>query len=601
MTTPSPEFLTLQRVVAGRYSLVRELGRGGMGIVFLARDVTLERLVAIKLLPPALAVRAALRDRFVREARTAAGLSHPHIVPVHSVEQHEELVFFVMAYVEGETLAERIQRSGPLGSAEAMRVVQEVAWALAHAHAHGVVHRDVKAENILLERGTDRSLVVDFGISAIERDGVMATRETTGTPRYMSPEQARGEPTDPRSDLYSLGVMAWFAVTGRFPFDGAPNALMVAHAEAPLPALRSVLPRGSRLPARFAATIEQALAKAPTDRFASADAMAAEIDVARLGTVAAPPAVRNFVRNAESAGGEIGTALTAAFASNVVLWTVFPDDPFAGPVFYTASALAAGLAAIRLGQVVIQARQLLMDGFRFAQVRQAILREAASQAELAPKKRRRIRAATWLLAGWAVIKTSAMIVVSQLSGPMWMNILGAAGMVIVPTFSLRMLWDDLLAGHGLWLRALAGRLGRAVFRMAGWLVRRREQVRLVSDEHPTMTFVALDARDRFDALPPEVRRRVAGVPALLERLRASAEQLREREDPVSRERFATIATALEGVRLDLLRLGTGASDLAAITADLELAEAVGAQVDDALRAELRTPQSLRTPTPNPTN
>lgn len=144
---PSPEFLSLQRAVMGRYSLDRELGRGGMGVVFLARDVALDRLVAVKLLPAETAVDPDVRGRFVGEARTAAALSHPHIVPIHAVEETDAAVFFVMSYVDGETLGARVRRTGPLSAAETMRIVQEVAWALAHAHARGVVHRDVKPDN----------------------------------------------------------------------------------------------------------------------------------------------------------------------------------------------------------------------------------------------------------------------------------------------------------------------------------------------------------------------------------------------------------------------------------------------------------------------
>jgi serine/threonine-protein kinase len=153
----SPEFLALQEAVIGRYSLDRERGRGGMGVVFLARDVALDRPVAIKLLLLERAASRAARERFVREARAAARLSHPHIVPLHAVEEHEALVWFVMTYVDGETLRARVRRSGPLPTAELMRVVQEVAWGLPHAHAHGVVHRDVKPDNILLERDRRRS------------------------------------------------------------------------------------------------------------------------------------------------------------------------------------------------------------------------------------------------------------------------------------------------------------------------------------------------------------------------------------------------------------------------------------------------------------
>src|SRR4051794_33211616 len=146
MSAPAADdtFIAFQRAVAGRYSLERELGRGGMGIVYLAREVSLDRQVAIKLLPPQLAARAELRDRFVREARTAAALSHPNIVAIFRVDEHDDFVYFVMAYVDGETLAQRVKTAGGLPSADVTRVVREVAWALAYAHARGIVHRDVK-------------------------------------------------------------------------------------------------------------------------------------------------------------------------------------------------------------------------------------------------------------------------------------------------------------------------------------------------------------------------------------------------------------------------------------------------------------------------
>src|SRR6266446_2185218 len=166
MTTPiNPEFLALQELLAGRYSIERELGRGGMGIVLLARDVALERPVAIKLLPPHLATRPDERERFLEEARTAAGLAHPNIVPIHLVEARGELVLFVMGFVDGETLRDRVERAGPLSPRLALKLLQEVAWALGYAHQRGVIHRDVKPDNILIERATDRALVTDFGIA----------------------------------------------------------------------------------------------------------------------------------------------------------------------------------------------------------------------------------------------------------------------------------------------------------------------------------------------------------------------------------------------------------------------------------------------------
>src|SRR6185503_3605140 len=145
------ERAALQSAVAGRYVIERELGRGGMGVVFLAQDLALERTVAIKLLPRAFSDDPAVRAGFLREARTAAGLSHPNIVSIHLVEERGDLVYFVMAHIEGETLAQRVRRAGALPVSEALRLVQEVAWALGYAHGRGVVHRDVKPENILLE------------------------------------------------------------------------------------------------------------------------------------------------------------------------------------------------------------------------------------------------------------------------------------------------------------------------------------------------------------------------------------------------------------------------------------------------------------------
>ncbi len=191
--TPDRLFLDFQTALAGRYSLERELGRGGMGIVYLARDLRLERVVAIKLLPPNRARDAAARERFVREARMAAQLSHPNIIPIHAVDEIGDFVFFVMSYVEGETLGARVRRDGALKPHDAARILREVAWALAYAHGQGVVHRDVKPDNILLERGGGRALVADFGIArSVQTPVLSGDHELVGTPEYMSPEQASG-------------------------------------------------------------------------------------------------------------------------------------------------------------------------------------------------------------------------------------------------------------------------------------------------------------------------------------------------------------------------------------------------------------------------
>src|SRR5687767_6356445 len=240
-------FLAFQEALVGRCSLERELGRGGMGVVYLAREVRLDRPVAIKLLPPELAAQASLRERFLREARTAARLSHPYIIPIHSVDEIGGFVFYVMAYVDGETLADRVRARGALPANAVTRVMREVAWALAYAHAQQVVHRDVKPANIMLERGTERALVMDFGIAqhrpvastadpslryapggalALAMTAVTGPNEVLGTPEYMSPEQACGETVDGRSDLYALGIVGWFALTGTLPFTGGAREVL---------------------------------------------------------------------------------------------------------------------------------------------------------------------------------------------------------------------------------------------------------------------------------------------------------------------------------------------------------------------------------------
>ena len=361
-----PRFLRLQQLLAGRYSIERELGRGGMGIVLLARDVALDRLVAIKLLPPDLAHVDAVRDRFLREARTAAGLSHPHIVPIHAVEALGEWVFFVMGYVDGETLRQRVERVGPLSPRAALKVMHEAAWALGYAHERGLVHRDVKPDNIMIERATDRTIVMDFGIAVA--GGESASGEVIGTARYMSPEQACGEAVDGRSDLYALGATVFFALTGRAPFEAASvPALLAKQVAAPAPRLLVARPE---TPARLAAIVDRCLRKAPAERFESGEALASALDQARGRAVQTPPLVRRFMRNAQ-----VSTMvfLAAALGSQGTV-----SD--AGGVTFTFSG--AGIIGLILTiQLVTVARRLLREGYAFADIRAALLAEAETQKE----------------------------------------------------------------------------------------------------------------------------------------------------------------------------------------------------------------------------
>ncbi|MBW7934415.1 MAG: serine/threonine protein kinase, partial [Gemmatimonadaceae bacterium] len=285
-------FVAFQTALAGRYSIDRELGRGGMGVVFLAREVHLDRPVAIKLLPPERALDDTLRERFLREARLAAKLSHPNIIPIHAVEETESFVYYVMAFVDGESLAHRVRTRGPLPATEGARVLREAAWALASAHAQGVVHRDVKPDNILIEAATQRVLMADFGIAAAMGDG--DGDGISGTPEFMSPEQALGHDLDARSDLYSLGATAFFAFSGRLPFEGAsPTEVLAKQVTEPAPPLGSL---GLPVPRKIASLVDRCLAKDPSHRPATATALAEQLGVALEQRREIPVALRAFVK-----------------------------------------------------------------------------------------------------------------------------------------------------------------------------------------------------------------------------------------------------------------------------------------------------------------
>ncbi len=271
----------VERVLSASYELDREIGRGGMGIVYLARDRRLKRQVAIKVLPPELGFRSEIRTRFLREAETAAQLSHPNIVPIYSVDERDGMVYFVMAYVDGENVAVRLHRVGALDVDEARRILLEVAHALSYAHERGVIHRDIKPDNILLQREDGRAMVTDFGIARAVSDGadarLTATGMAIGTPAYMSPEQSSGErEIDGRSDLYSLGVVGYQMLCGELPFEATSTpALLVKHlSERPEP----VQERRADIPPDLGRAVMLLLEKDPANRFPSAAALAAALE-----------------------------------------------------------------------------------------------------------------------------------------------------------------------------------------------------------------------------------------------------------------------------------------------------------------------------------
>lgn len=282
MTEPGglpPEVAALARSLAGQYAFECEIGRGGMGIVYRAHDLKLDRLVAIKVLPPYIQQNAEVRERFLREARTAASLSHPNIVPIYRADEIEGRVFFAMGYVEGESLAQRVRGEGPMAPGVAVPVLTEIARALDYAHSRSVIHRDVKAENILIERTSGRAFITDFGIARVAAAASMtATGQLLGTVWYMSPEQVMGQPIDGRADFYALGVVGYFAFSGHFPFEyEAPAAVLVAHATKPPPPLSSMAPS---LPAGVASVIDRCLTKDPAARYQSGEAFAQALQAA---------------------------------------------------------------------------------------------------------------------------------------------------------------------------------------------------------------------------------------------------------------------------------------------------------------------------------
>ena len=292
----------LSLALGSSFTLDGEIGRGGMGVVYHARDERLKRAVAVKVLPPELAFREEIRMRFLREAETAARLSHPHIVPIHSVgEGPEGLVYFVMAYVDGESLAARLKRRERLPPEEARRILMETADALGAGHALGIIHRDVKPDNILLEGSRGRTVLTDFGIakaltSTTGPGTLTATGVAIGTPHYMSPEQAAGDrEIDGRSDIYSLGVVGYQMLAGELPFSAptVPGILLKQITEQ-APNLKD---RSPTCPEDLSSCVMRSLEKEPEARWPTADALRRALE-----SRSAPP----YRPSRRTSGGSVG-------------------------------------------------------------------------------------------------------------------------------------------------------------------------------------------------------------------------------------------------------------------------------------------------------
>ncbi len=278
MTEPTDKPLAarLGEALGDAYTIEGEIGRGGMGVVYRARDERLQRRVAIKVLPPELAFQQDIRQRFTREAQTAAKLSHPHIVPIHTVGEGQGLVYFVMGYVDGESVGGRIKRRGRLPVEEVRRVMKETADALSAAHNLSIIHRDIKPDNILLEGTRGRVMVTDFGIAKALSSTSGATLTgvgvAIGTPSFMSPEQAAGErEIDGRSDLYSLGIVAYQMLSGELPFSAPTVAgILMKQITEPAPDIRDAR---NDVPEDLALAVSRCLEKDPENRWPTADAL----------------------------------------------------------------------------------------------------------------------------------------------------------------------------------------------------------------------------------------------------------------------------------------------------------------------------------------
>jgi predicted Ser/Thr protein kinase len=278
----------LSRTLAGRYEIIKLLGRGGMAVVFLAQDLVLERQVAIKLLPPDMSYDGKLISRFQQEAKTAAKLDHPNIIPIYRVESEAGLNYFVMKYVSGSSLEQMLDQ-GQLPVELTRRVLREAALALGHAHKRGIVHRDVKPANIMLE-ADGRVVLTDFGISKALEGGsaLTGTGAIIGTPHYMAPEQAKGLEIDGRADQYALAVVGHQILTGKQPFDGSSHSILYKHVFELPPRIFEARPDA---PADLCAALDRALSKEPEKRFGSMEDFAAAVSGERRGpqTVVSPP------------------------------------------------------------------------------------------------------------------------------------------------------------------------------------------------------------------------------------------------------------------------------------------------------------------------
>jgi eukaryotic-like serine/threonine-protein kinase len=642
------EFMALQSALAGQYSLEREIGRGGMGIVYLAREVQLDRLVAVKVLPPVMGSRPELRERFMREARTAARLSHPNIVPIFRVDAVGDFVFFVMAYIEGETLNQRIRSRGPLPPHIASRVVQEIAWAVAYAHARGVIHRDIKADNILIERESGRALVTDFGIAQVtESHALTEAGQVMGTAHYMSPEQASGEPLDGRSDIYSLGVVAHFALTGQLPFDAPTVQAVLAKHLTQIPAPVSTV--APAVPRALGQAIDRCLAKLPSDRPASGEALAGLIAESAPAKAELPVPLRVWLTRSDPVKPlyVAWSGFFLFFSTMVLLANLFGER--ASTPSLLIPLLLASLPLLPLGTFrVIQTRRVLGAGYGLDDMRLALEQHVATQREEVAFEDRRPSVGGRILRGisYASLGTAGLVTgmialpVLPVPAEFALGALGVSAVVGALTAVLGLTYPGRRVRRpvpGEWrLRFWRMRAGEWVTRLAGVRLRREHATHL---QRATEVAIGMAAADLYTALPRGVQRQLPEIPGTLRKLEAEAQRMRRKVEELSSrigemevqqraggygesarfgadnaavasrreevaaelaaardaagKRLSAVVAALENIRLDLLRLQAGGGT-GSLTALIESARSIGGEVDDAIRAREEVDRALST-------